>query len=63
VSKAAGDYNQNYQAHACPYPSRGCLLQPEAGFLLRLLRVWVRSQKRRWWGSKESIWGDEKQRQ
>jgi hypothetical protein len=29
---------------------------------MRLLRVWVRSQKRRWWGSKESMVGDEKQR-
>jgi hypothetical protein len=60
--ETAGDYNQNYQASRLSQPVLGCSLQPWSGFLLRLLWVWVRSQKRRWWGSKESIRGDDKQR-
>jgi hypothetical protein len=40
--ETAGDYNQNYQASRLSQPVLGCSLQPWSGFLLRLLRVWVR---------------------
>ena len=47
----------------CPsQPVLGCSIHPGSGFLLRLLRVWVRSQKRRWWRLKGWTVGDEKQR-